>query len=203
MQSDKAFLPYGGISFIARIAAEASKVSDRVLVVIGDKEKGRFEAHLGTGVTILRDSYHLEAPIGGMLTAFEKLGDGFAAVVGCDSPLIRGEVLGLIFSCAVGHSAAVPLWDSGKVEPLCAVYEASEAREASVKAVAKGKLKCRDMIALLRDVNYVPVSRLRGLDPTLGSLANINTPADLEALQSGLPTRMLPLRAAAALPPDD
>lgn len=193
MRSDKAFVEYNGRSFISRIVAEASRASEEVLVVIGDKDRGRFESELGTHVRIAGDAHRLGAPLGGMLTAFEVLGSGYAAVIGCDSPLVKHELLQSLRNSASSHSAAVPVWESGEIEPLCSVYDVGQARVASLAAIAAGKLKCRDMIARLPDVNYVPVSNLRAVDPALDSLVNVNTPDDLEAL------RRVPFAGAAPL----
>lgn len=183
MQSDKAFIAYRGSSFISRIVAEASRVCGNILVVIGEKEKGRFESDLGGKVRVINDAHRLGAPLGGMLTAFDLLKDGYAAVIACDTPLVKGEVLETLRDSAASHSAAVPLWESGKIEPLCSVYDVGEAREASMKAIAAGRLKCRDMIALLSDVNYVSVAELRTIDPSLESLINVNTRGDFSALE--------------------
>ena len=183
MQSDKAFLVYRGSSFISRIVAEASRVCENILVVIGEKEKGKFEADLGKRARVVNDAHHPGSPLAGMLTAFDLLKDGYAAVIACDTPLVKGEVLEALRDLAVSHSAAVPLWESGKIEPLCSVYHVGEAREASVKAIEAGRLKCRDMISLLPDVNYVPVAGLRMIDPSLESLINVNTPGDFSALE--------------------
>lgn len=203
MKSDKAFLAYRGNSFISQVAAEATRVCDDVLVIIGEKDKRRFEADLGREMGIANDAYHLGAPLGGMMTAFDIFEDGYAAVVACDSPLVKGEVLETLRDSAVSHSAAVPVWESGKIEPLCSVYEVKEARRASLRAVESGRIRVRDMIALLDDVNYVPVSRLRTVDPTLDSLVNVNTPDDLGALEQKSHPEGALLRAPAGLPADE
>lgn len=183
MRSDKAFLSLNGRSFISIIADEASRVSSDVLVVIGGKEKERFRADLGARARIVNDSHRLGTPLGGMLTAFETFTDGYAAVVACDAPLIKGEVLEALNESAASRSAAVPLWETGRMEPLCSVYDVREARKASLSAISTGRVRCIDMVSLLPDVNFVPVSDLRPIDAALGSLVNVNTPEEFRALE--------------------
>ncbi len=182
MQSDKAFLDFGGRPFVSEIADEALKASQKVLVVIGKKDRAAFESALPKGVDVENDSYDVESPLGGMLTAFEILGTGYTVVLACDTPFMTAGIMRLMHDSAVSHSAAVPRWESGKVEPLCAGYEVQEAAVATGKALRSGERNCRSMISLLSDVNYVPVSRLRALDPSLRSLVNINTPLDLRSM---------------------
>lgn len=183
MRSDKAFLSHAGRPFISWIAEQAALVSIDIMVVIGNKDRSVFEPVVDPRVRIVNDTYTVRSPLGGMLTAFEIFGKGYVAVLACDIPLVRADVIRFLLSEAIRHSAAVPRWDSGRIEPLCAVYYAEEALGAGRKAVESGLFSCHDMINVLRDVNYVPVSRLRAFDPSLGSLQNVNTQDDFLKLE--------------------
>lgn len=183
MRSDKAFLTCKGRPFISLISEEALRVSREVLVIIGEKEREMFQSVLTRRVRIVNDAYHVGTPLGGMLTAFDYLQTEYTAVLACDSPLVKSNVIRFLFESALSHSAAVPLWESGKIEPLCSVYQVHQARNASLKAIREGTPGCRSMISFLPDVHYVPVSTLRTFDPSLISLLNINTPQDLRELE--------------------
>ncbi len=189
MGSDKAFLTYKNRSFISLISEEASRVSRDVIVVIGEKDEKLFQSVLTDSVRIFNDAYDVHTPVGGMLTAFDYLQTEYTAILACDSPLVKSDVIRFLFDAAVSHSAAIPLWESGEIEPLCSVYHVQQAKNASLKAIREGSPGCKNMISYLPDVNYVPVLRLRAYDPALTSLLNINTPQDLLELERSVDAR--------------
>lgn len=43
-------------------------------------------------------------------------------VTACDMPYITCKVIRFLHACAKDYDAAVPTWEDGKFEPLCAVY---------------------------------------------------------------------------------
>ena len=186
MGSDKAFLLLEGRTFISSIASEMSKVSDDVMVMIGKKSREEFEDALGPDVRVYPDDQYLGNPIGGIASAFPHVRHRHAAVVACDSPLVKAEVIEYLFTALGQHSAAVPVWDEEDrmtMEPLCAVYDVAEAREAIAKAIGEGNETPKRMVLHLQDVLYVDVSQLRLVDQRLDSLMNVNTPTEYEALE--------------------
>ena len=186
MGSDKAFLLYRGRPFVSIIAQEMSKISNEIIVPIGKKDRREFESILRDDHTlIINDEYDFGTPMSGMLTAFNYITNQYAAVVACDLPLVKSEVISLLYSRASNHSGAVPKWpengkprvrdDESRIEPLCAVYNVSQARQATWEALKTGTVGCRHMVSLLADVRYVDVTELEVLDEALDSLTNINT----------------------------
>ncbi len=186
MGSDKAFLLHEGRPFVASIASEMLKVSDDVLVMIGRKPREEFEAALSREIKVLNDDKYIENPVGGVLSAFAHARHAHAAVVACDSPLVKADVIEYLFQALQGHSAAVPLWEAENkltMEPLCAVYNVAEAKRAIVQVVREGRMTPKHIVLLLEDVLYVDVSQLRLVDPSLDSLVNVNTRGDYTALE--------------------
>lgn len=186
MGSDKAFLLYKGHPFVSIVAQEMSKISNEIIVPIGKKDRREFESILRDDHTlIINDEYDLGTPLSGMLTALNYVTNQYAAVVACDLPLVKSEVVSLLYRRASNHSGAVPKWpenrklrvrdDESRIEPLCAVYNVSQARQASWEALKRGTVGCRHMLSLLVDVCYVNVTELEALDDELDSLTNINT----------------------------
>ncbi|MDG6934982.1 MAG: molybdenum cofactor guanylyltransferase [Nitrososphaerota archaeon] len=182
MRADKAFLKINGRTFIRTIYEEASKISEDILVVIGSKPTKRFRRVLGSDATIIKDTFNLDNPMGGMLSALEKVKNDYVAFIACDLPLVKSELIKKLFSLAYGHSAAVPRWSNGTVEPLCAVYQTSQARQAGMKALDANLIGCQNLISFLADVLFVDTQMLRGVDPDLRSFMNINSAEDLEKL---------------------
>jgi len=182
MGTDKAFLEYRGRPFVSVIAEEMFKVSSEVLVVIGRKEESKFRSVLDKRAKVINDSYDFVNPMAGMLSAFPRVSKDYVAFVGCDAPLMKASVIEFLHRAAIGHSGAVPRWENGQIEPLCAVYNASQAEKAGLEALARREVGCSYLIALLKDVNYVQVEGLRRFDPNLAFLRNVNFREDYLAL---------------------
>lgn len=186
MGSDKAFLLHEGRPFVSSVASEMSKVSDDVIVMIGRKRKADFESVLEERVRVYQDRGYLGNPVGGILSALAHVRHTHAAVVACDSPLVKAEVIDYLFRAVQRHSGAVPLWeeeDKMTMEPLCAVYDVSEAKRAILRTIRERKASPKRMVLQLEDVLYVDVNQLRLVDPTLDSLVNVNTRDDYAALE--------------------
>jgi molybdopterin-guanine dinucleotide biosynthesis protein A len=192
MGRDKAFLYYKDRSFIEIITEEIAPISNDISVVVRKDQKDQFSAILDREFRILHDEFDVSNPLGGMLAGFTHARHTYSAVLACDAPLVRKEVVRLLLSAALGHSAAVPAWENGDTEPLCAVYDTEQARQSTMAMITRGELGPRRMLGRLSDVAYVGVSSLREVDPSLGSLVNVNTAEDYLALQKkglvGLPT---------------
>ncbi|MDA4111589.1 MAG: molybdenum cofactor guanylyltransferase [Thaumarchaeota archaeon] len=186
MGSDKAFLIYRGKSFVQLIVEEMMKISNDTIVVIGQKGEDNFRDVLDRSVRILKDELELGNPIGGMITGFSHAKYRYAAVLACDSPLVKHAVIKYLCDSAQEHSASVPIWENNDTEPLCAVYDLEQALIAVTKVLRLGKMGPKNLLAQLADVNYVPVSRIREYDPLLESLVNINSREDYIRLLSGI-----------------
>ena len=194
MGREKAFLSYEGSTFISAIARQLSMVSDDIVVVVGDKEPSEFAPLFGEGVRICKDDRYLSNPLGGILTGLGLVRGAYSAIVGCDTPLLRAEVIECLYEEMGDHVAAVPVWEEDEIltmEPLCGVYSVAEAKKAAAKAL-EGDASLKRMVMLLGDVQYVDVSRLRLVDPSLDSLVDINTPEELVKLESRVGGPILP-----------
>lgn len=182
MGSDKALLKYKGEEFIRLISSEMSKVSDEVIIAIGRKDTAPFASVLGSDVRIIKDEHYLGNPVGGIISASEKITHAYSAFIGCDTPFMKSEVVRVMHQCAIGHSAAIPIWENGDLEPLCAVYNAKDAMRAGLAALDKGKLGCKNLISFLPSPVYVKIEEIRKVDPELVSLKNVNTMEDYRSL---------------------
>lgn len=187
MGADKAFLTLRGIPFVRMITEELRKISEDVTVVIGKKDRKGFESILASDIRIIEDEYHLGNPMGGMLSACKRVRESCCTFVGCDTPLLKAEVIKYLIGCSAGHSAALPIWETGDIEPLCAVYDVMETERAGLHALHDGKIGCKNLISYLRDPVYVEVNKLKPIDPMLVSFKNVNLREDYEALRNFAP----------------
>jgi molybdopterin-guanine dinucleotide biosynthesis protein A len=182
MQEDKAFLKFRDRSFVELIYDEMSKVASDVLVIVSQNGAPRFRRVLGESARIVQDSYSLRNPMGGMLSACSEVKSEHVAFIACDLPLVRSEVVSRLLDRALGHSAAVPRWKNGDLEPLCAVYNVEDTKRAGLKAMEANLIGCRNLISFLSDVVYVSTNELHDVDPDLRSFLNINSKKDLAEL---------------------
>ncbi|MEM3803873.1 MAG: molybdenum cofactor guanylyltransferase [Conexivisphaerales archaeon] len=184
MGEDKAFLRLKDSFFIELVVKQMKEAAKRIVAVVGEKDPKRFQQVLGEGIQVIQDTYRLGNPMGGMLTAFEHLSreNEYVAVVACDLPFVKKEVIWRIYDKARGHDAAVPKWPNGNLEPLCAVYSAEKGLEVGKRLLERRMIGCKELVRSLKDVKYIPVEELRDVDSELMSFRNINTKEDFEAL---------------------
>lgn len=133
-------------------------------------------------VRVVPDKLDLHAPIIGIISSLEQVETDYAAVLPCDSPFVNLDVVILLFEMARGRSGALPLWESGEIEPLHAVYRTRELEEKAWKCLNKGDLRVRCIVELMEDIAYVPVELLRKVDPELLTFLNINSKDDLRRI---------------------
>jgi molybdopterin-guanine dinucleotide biosynthesis protein A len=179
MGVDKAFLRLNGETFLSRIVSELKILTSQVFITVGSKRPEGYVWEAGGPVRIVGYTLELGSPLSGLVAAVDYIETPYFALVGCDMPLIKAELIGYLYSACLGHSAAVPMWDaSGVLEPLCAVYHTPSVRLGLWRVLDEGKFRLIDLIATLPDAAYVPTSRLTTVDPDLNSLKNVNTPQE-------------------------
>ena len=185
MGSEKAFLKLIEQPYISIMSKELSKVCDDIVVTVGRKRTGKFESVLSPSVRILKDRQNYGSPVCGISTGLNLVRNPLTAIVACDLPLIKHEIIDFLHRRCIGHSAAVPIWPNGDIEPLCGVYDVEQTKAALVSAHSRfGKIGPRHLINQMEDVCFVPVSQLKAYDKYLGSLVNVNTPKDYSELSN-------------------
>jgi molybdenum cofactor guanylyltransferase len=190
MGCDKAFLALNGIAFVKIITDEMLKISEEVIVMVGKKNRELFQKVVDRRVRVEQDAYDTVSPMTGIISACNHVSERYSAFLGCDTPLMKGRLISFLFEQTFNrYSASIPVWENGDVEPLCSVYEISQAKEAGLRALRNRKMGCRNLISFLRQVNYVNVSELKRIDPELTSFVNVNTLQDYENLQRELSQR--------------
>jgi molybdopterin-guanine dinucleotide biosynthesis protein A len=184
MGTPKALLPFGTETMLARmvriVAAEASPV---VVVAAADQELPTLSA----GVLLAHDAVPKCGPLAGLAAGLQALeGSCDAAfVTGCDTPLLRPQLIRSLFAALEAHAAAIPRFDH-RWHPLTAVYRLAVRAEVDAR-LANRQLKLQDFAAAIQPV-AVGEGQLRAADPALASLRNVNTPEDYRAALAELAT---------------
>lgn len=167
MGRDKAALPFGGESMLARVTRAARLVSDDVILVGGDAlpfaGPHRWLADSGDG------------PLVALTTALRSAREGDVLLLACDMPLVTPALLRLLHALAGDADACVPRVD-GIAVPTCAVYR-REVVAIAGPLVARGARALRELLEGL-SVRWVEESELRTVDPDLVSFIDCDTPED-------------------------
>lgn len=163
---------------IKKVVKEVSAITSEVIISCREG-RGKLEA-IFPDARIHRDDFEEEGPLVGLMSSLPSIRREYVAVVPCDSPLIKLEVLELLFEEAKEHSGAIPRWPNGYLEPLTAVYRVEELVDATKSTWREGNMKLTKVIDKLEDVNFVSTENIKSVDGKLESFININTQEDLE-----------------------
>ncbi|MCO6454244.1 MAG: molybdenum cofactor guanylyltransferase [Pirellulaceae bacterium] len=187
MGQAKASLPFGEELLLERMLRLLRQVADPLLVVAA---AGQSLPPLDSNVLIARDNQPQRGPVEALYAGLSALppSASVAFVTGCDCPLLMPAIVSRLVGLLGTHQAVVPLSDS-RPHPLCAVYRRNVLPELNAMRQAQ-QWRLRELLDRV-DRLLVPADELRDIDPTLESLANINTPgAYLDALaRAGLSTK--------------
>ncbi|MBI2060408.1 MAG: molybdenum cofactor guanylyltransferase [Nitrospirae bacterium] len=137
------------------------------------------------GVRTVLDRPEVEGPIAGLMASLATVGHDYVFVTSSDLPLLETGTIQRLFRMASDPLAAlcVPRTPRG-IEPLASVYSCECASELELFVRNGGR-------SPEKFIHSLPPHRVRFCDFTLEDsrqFANINTPADLEALTISPPT---------------
>ena len=172
MGRDKALLPFRGASLVEHVARAAAEAAGSVMLV---GCPARY-SHLSNPV--VEDLAPGCGPLGGIHTALTVTGADWNLVVACDMPEVTGPFLSALLEAARSADAdcLLPSSDSGRPEPLCAVYH-RRCLPGITAALERGVRKVTAALAGLQVVGWNP--------PQPDSFRNVNTPRDWRSYLHG------------------
>jgi molybdopterin-guanine dinucleotide biosynthesis protein A len=176
MGRDKAWLPFGPETMLERVVRLLGQVVAEIIVVAASEQT---LPKLSDSVRVVRDRRPGRGPLEGLAAGLAALGSHLDAayVTSCDVPLLCPQVVTLLAEHLAGYQVVVPQ-DESYAHPLAAVYR-PQVVEVVERLLAEDRLRPAylfDQVATLR----LPVERLRGVDPELQTLMNLNTPEDYQ-----------------------
>jgi molybdopterin-guanine dinucleotide biosynthesis protein A len=177
MGEDKRFLLVGGQRLYERSLTTLRSLFHEVRIVMAQDS-----SPLSSDVPVLRDLVPDCGTLGGIYTGLKKAGTEYIFTVACDMPFLNPAVVRYLVSLK-GSADIVIVRARHGLQPTHAVYgrRCLPVFEEMIKA---GKLKVQDIVAHPSlAVRLVEYDELRDLDPEGRSFLNVNTPADLEAVQ--------------------
>lgn len=181
---NKAIAELRGKPLLAHVTQTAARVAGEVVVAIGRESSVYEYKRLLPSARIVKDRFRVKAPLVGMVAGFQVMQSEYAAVLSCDTPFVREDILRLLFRKAIRADAAIPKWPNGEIEPLQAVYKVRPAIPAAKSALRLHEFRNVDMIKRLGKVTYVPVREIKRIDRRLITFFNVNRPMDLRRAEA-------------------
>jgi len=165
MGSSKADLPIGDVTYLERIVSVLLAMFDMVYVCGGDRTV--------LGSTLIHDPVRHGGPLGGMVSALRSSSGAAVFMTTVDMPLLQRSTISALCDPPVGRGHARIARVEGRPQPLCGMYS------GDLADLADRHLRSTDrsVMGFVRDVPHLEL-----VDITDGSLRNINTPRDHEAL---------------------
>lgn len=175
---EKYFFFYKGCSFISRLIAAFTGITDEILIVARSPEQAERFVDLPGHVRCTWDKKRGLGPIGGIASGIHEVRGEFVFIAACDMPTIHKPIVTYLFDHIGAYDAVIPEWENTDIEPLHAVYRV----EAVKKYVENHEsLSLRDMVNSLHTLRVSP-EEFREIDPELETFRNINTLDELQAM---------------------
>ncbi|HSD83756.1 MAG TPA: molybdenum cofactor guanylyltransferase [Anaerolineae bacterium] len=176
MGRDKALIDFQGKPVIAHVIATLRELTEDVVVV-----SNRLDLYDPFGARVIPDYDPPCGPLGGIAVGLQAVVHELAVVVACDMPFLSVTLLRGLIERMDHYDAVVP--QTGvEFEPLHAVYR-QKCYDPIRQHLEHGE---RRVISFFADVRLrvVPEAEWRVLDPAGRSLVNLNTPGDLDLLDT-------------------
>jgi molybdopterin-guanine dinucleotide biosynthesis protein A len=133
------------------------------------------------GVTLVRDAHADAGPLAGLAAALAATRANRILVVGGDMPFLVEGVLAVLLAALLDPAVQVAaLEHDGRSRPLPIAVRRDPALKAAQAALDHGDRRLRAILETLATV-AIPESTWRALDPSARTIADVDTPADLDS----------------------
>ena len=184
---NKALVRLKNKPLIEYIIDQARLITEKIIVTICKNDSiEEFQEILPKNIEIIIDENELKSPLTGLISGLNRFSEGYIAIIASDMPFIKSEVLNMLFQKAIGFDLAIPRWPNGYLEPLHAVYEYKKTRKCLHKLRISNDTRVSDIISMLDSVNYLDISEIKKIDPSLRGFFNINSENELKIAESYL-----------------
>ena len=182
MGVDKAFLQIGGKTFIENAASALKPKCEQVKIVL-NRSQTHFVEKLPENIEYIVDRFENRGALGGIHAALKDCETEFALILAVDLPFVDESAIQKLCEFALNSedvSAIVPRQNDGRLQPLCAVYQAQNCLPKIEQLIKKTSVSVKDFLKLVPvyyiDENELTTSTNRNL------FLNINYPTDLQEL---------------------
>jgi len=182
---DKALTVVNGITILERMVVQLRNCVDEIVISVGSEESKRsyiqaLPPGIVGGVRILVDDVTPGGPLAGIATSVKHIEAKQLLVLSCDIPFLNPAVIGALFDRIRASDAAIPIWSSGVLEPLMAVYKRSRVRSSCPMLSSAGRRRPSDLIRASSQITFVSIENdLSVVDPEHRSFVNMNYREDV------------------------
>jgi molybdopterin-guanine dinucleotide biosynthesis protein A len=176
MGSDKASLPWMGVTMLEFVAEQLVHGFGDVVVVTGPNQRAAVTG-LSAPVRVVSDAEPWQGPVKALRLGLATARHQTAFVCACDLPLLNLDLALALCDLAAGHDAAIPIV-KGRLQVLHAAYHKS-CLPALDDLIGRGDRRLQDLAPLL-DVRTVREAEVTAHDAELYSFFNVNTPEDYQ-----------------------
>lgn len=174
MGRDKALLPWRAGTLLEAMLAIARQAGADALAIAGPAARyGRF------GVPCIEDRWPGRGPLAAIAGALESLPVERLLVLGCDMPFVPPRLLQWLWALDAPAGAwVVPAPESGRLEPLCAIY--ARALLPVITAALEAETLKIDRALAAAPRRVVRAEELTAAGFGLEAFRNLNHPRDYE-----------------------
>ena len=176
MGRDKAWIDVGGSPLIQLVIDVLAAVSDEVIIVANEPR------YATLGRRVVPDRFPDGGALGGIATGVGAATHDTVLVAACDMPFLDAAVWRSLLAAQDGADVVIPMIGD-EHQTLHALYTRA-CLPAMERALATGRMRVISFFDEVR-VRRLPEELLRGIDPTLRSFTNVNTPEELAAALAG------------------
>jgi molybdopterin-guanine dinucleotide biosynthesis protein A len=179
MGRDKASLPFGKETLLARVIRNlAPAVSEVIVVAQAGQTLPDLDLAIEPGrLRIVRDPVPDQGPLAGLAVGLRAASAELIFATSCDMPFVKKPVIDRLVAMLDGHDACVPI-DGEQVMTLCAVYRRDVVGYAE-GLIDSGMLSLRDLVIGVK-TKKVDAARLSDVDPDNLSFFSCDTPERYE-----------------------
>jgi molybdopterin-guanine dinucleotide biosynthesis protein A len=178
MGQPKAWLPFGSETLLERVVRLTSQVAGPVVVVAAaDQEL----PPLPGSILLVRDPTADRGPLQGLAAGLEALPETtqLAYATATDVPFLQPAWITYLTETIGDHDLALSRV-GGYLHPLSAIYRRATVLPRALSLLSQDRLRPVFLLETLKAL-VVEEDELRSVDPTLGTLRNLNTPEDYQA----------------------
>jgi molybdopterin-guanine dinucleotide biosynthesis protein A len=172
MGRDKASLPFGNETLLARVVRIVRQAADDVVLVAREGQP------LPEGFEAVHDPAEGLGPLAGLMVGLRHVKADRAFVTACDVPFLRPALIERLIDLGAGYDVAVPFIDD-HLMMTTAVYARSVAPVVEA-LVERRTLRARDLLDHVH-ARRIQADDLRDVDPDLESFRTCNTPESYAA----------------------
>ncbi len=168
---DKGALVVEGRTILDRQLAALAPLTDDLMIV----------GNVAPALRVIADIVPGCGPLGGLHAGLTAARSDVLFLIACDMPYVTSAFVAHMLSLTPGTDIVVPRSERG-YHPLCAVYTRA-CLEPAAAMLAERRLRMRELVDRMRSRVVEPDEIRRFGDPNR-LLANVNTPADYERLET-------------------